>query len=90
MTDSCFFYFLRACFTRYRDHQGVDLNKITHTVTRKAKIILASDVQCIILSQPAFFTNRVTVWQCGDNKHSSREKENDVRSFRTAICLPLC
>ena len=26
MTESYFIYFLQACFTRYRDHQGVDLN----------------------------------------------------------------
>ena len=28
MAESYFIYFLQACFTHYRDHQGVDLNKI--------------------------------------------------------------
>ena len=31
------------------------------------------------------FTNRVTDCQCGDNEHSSPEKENDARSSHTAI-----
>ena len=28
MAESYFIYFLQACFTRYRDHQGVDLIQI--------------------------------------------------------------
>ena len=28
VAESYFIYFLQACFTRYRDHQGVDLIKI--------------------------------------------------------------
>ena len=28
MAESYFIYFVQACFTRYRDHQIVDLNKI--------------------------------------------------------------
>ena len=28
MAESYFIYILQACFTRYRDHQGVDLNKL--------------------------------------------------------------
>ena len=41
--------------------------------------------QSIISSQTTFFTNRVTDWQCGNDEHSSPEKENDARSPHTAI-----
>ena len=57
-------------------------------MVRKDKMVLTGDEQSIISSQPTFLTKRVsgvTDWQCGDNEHSSTEKENDARSSHTAI-----
>ena len=80
IAESYFIYFLQACFTHYRNNQGVD-----NIWLEKIKSYLLAKKQSIISSQLTFFTNCVTNWQCGDNEHSSPEKENNVFFFFSGL-----
>ena len=64
--------FLQAWLTRYHDHQGVDLNYI---YLEKVKWYSLAMHHLIISFQPIFLTNRSIDWQCGNNEHSSQDKE---------------
>ena len=75
MAESYFIYFLQACFTRYRDHQGVDPNQILTNGYGKIKWHSPATNQSIISSQLNFFTNRVTDWLCGDNEPRKRKRK---------------